>query len=465
MPELHIAIIGSGAAALAAALRAAEAGARVTMIEAGTLGGTCVNVGCVPSKIVLRAGEIAHQGAAHPFRGVPHGSGTVDRGALLAQMRARVEELRQDKYQSVLDAEPAIRLARGRARFAARDTLIVEEPDGPRQTLHPDRVLIATGASPAVPEIPGLAGTPYWTSTEALFGDEIPDRLAVIGGSAVAVELAQAYRRLGSQVTLLARSSLLSREDPELGQGLQAAFEAEGIRVHIHCLPQAVAHGPGGFSLTTPQGTLAADRLLLATGRRPDTAALNLPAAQVATDAKGAVQVDERLRTSNPAVYAAGDCTDLPQLVYVAAAAGTRAAENMTGGETPLDLSIVPQVLFTDPQVASVGLTEASARARGLATRSRVLALRHVPRALVNFDTRGFVKLVAEAESGRLLGAQLLTPNAGEVIQSAALAIRHGMTTAELAGELFPYLTLAEALKLCAQSFTRDVSRLSCCAG
>lgn len=462
---LHIAIIGSGGAAFAAAIRAAEAGARVTMIEAGTLGGTCVNVGCVPSKITLRAAEMAHQGAHHPFRGVPHSAGPVERGRLLAQLRERVDTLRQAKYQRILDDNPRITLLRGRARFADARMIEVSLADGGERWLPVDRVLIATGASPAVPPVPGLAGTPYWTSTEALFTGEVPGHLAVIGASFVALEIAQACRRLGSEVTLLARSTLLSREDPELGAGLQAVLEGEGIRVRTHARVERVEHAGGRFTVSVDGEPVSADRLLVATGRVPNTAGLDLEAADVATDARGAIRVNERLQTSHPAVYAAGDCADLPQLVYVAAAAGTRAAANMTGGEATLDLSVVPAVVFTDPQVATVGLDERRARAAGLEVESRRLELAEVPRALANFDPRGFVKLVAEAGSGRLLGAQVLAPNGGEIIQTAALAVRHRMSVQALAGELFPYLTMAEALKLCAQTFTRDVSQLSCCAG
>lgn len=464
--DTRIAIIGSGGGAFAAAIRAAEAGARVTLIEAGTLGGTCVNVGCVPSKILLRAAEAAHVARAHPFEGVPHlAAAPVQRDRLLAQIRGRVEELRASKYQAILDGNPRIERVRGRARFADATTLTVALADGGEQRVSADRVLIATGAAPVIPPIPGLADTPCWTSEEALFADHVPGHLAVIGSSFVALEIAQAYRRLGSEVTVLARSTLLSREDPGLGEGLQAALEAEGIDVRTHAAVARVDHRQDDFRLTTAAETITADRLLVAAGRAPNTADLGLAAVDVATDDRGAVRVDERLRTSNPAIYAVGDCASLPQLVYVAAAAGTRAAINMTGGDARLDLSVTPAVIFTDPQVATVGMDEAAAAAAGIETDSRRLDLANVPRALANFDTRGFVKLVAEAGTGRLLGAQILAHNGGEAIQSAALAIRAGMTVNALADELFPYLTMAEGLKLCAQTFTQDVAELSCCAG
>ncbi|MDN3518113.1 mercury(II) reductase [Aquisalimonas lutea] len=461
----HVAVVGSGSGAFAAAIRAAEEGARVTMIEGDTIGGTCVNVGCVPSKITLRAAELHHRRAHHAFDGIARDAGPMDRDALLAQLRGRVEELRRSKYESILDDEPAIDFLAGWARFEGAGTLAVEEPSGAMQRLQPDRILIATGASPAVPPIDGLAATPYWTSTEALFTDEIPEHLLVLGGSFVALETAQAYRRLGSEVTILARSTLLSRGDPEVGAALQAALEDEGIRVLTHTTPHRVDHDGAGFRVSLDGDTLAGERLLIAAGRQPNTQTLHLDAAGIETTGDGAIPVDRHLRTSAPGVFAVGDCTTMPQLVYVAAAAGTRAAINMTGGDAELDLSVVPAVAFTDPQVATVGLTEREAGRHGITPDARRIDLENVPRALVNFDTRGFIKLVADTDTGRLIGAQVVTHNGGEIIQSAALAIRNRMTVESLAGELFPYLTMSEGIKLCAQAFSKDLARLSCCAG
>ncbi|MCR6496514.1 mercury(II) reductase [Thermomonas sp. S9] len=463
---LHIAIIGSGGAAMAAAIEAAERGARVTLIERGTIGGTCVNVGCVPSKIMIRAAHIAHLRATSPFdAGIAAAAPRIDRTRLLAQQQARVEELRHAKYEGILEGNPAITVLHGEARFMDARHLAVRLNAGGEHTLAFDRCLIATGARPAVPPIPGLQDTPYWTSTDALASDHIPERLAVIGSSVVAVELAQAFARLGSQVTVLARSTLLFREDPAIGQAITAAFRAEGITVLEHTQASRVDHEDGAFVLATARGDLRADRLLVATGRTPNTRELDPDAAGVAVNPQGAIRVDRSLRTSAPHIYAAGDCTDQPQFVYVAAAAGTRAAVNMTGGAATLDLATMPAVVFTDPQIATVGLSEHEARVAGIETDSRTLALDHVPRALANFDTRGFIKLVTEAGSGRLIGMQAVAPDAGELVQTAALAIRSRMTAQELADQLFPYLTMVEGLKLAAQTFRKDVKQLSCCAG
>ncbi len=464
--KLHVAIIGSGSAAFACALRAIERGARVTMIEDHpVIGGTCVNVGCVPSKILIRAAHVAHEQAVPRFQGLLAHTPVIDRENLVRQQQARVEALRKAKYEDIAAGNPDITLKHAHARFLDGHTLHLQDGTGAEESLTADRFLIAAGAAPAIPDVPGLTDTPYWTSTEALVATEAPQHLLILGASVVAVELAQAFRRLGSKVTILARSRLLSHEDADVGIGLQAAFEEEGIRVMTNISVSRVRHNGRAFTLTTSEGTLDGDRLLVATGRKPNTGGLDLARAGVRVDSHGAIIVDDHLRTSAPHIYAAGDCCALPQFVYVAAAAGTRAAINMTDGDATLNLDAMPAVVFTDPQVATVGLTETAARAQGLTVAARTLALENVPRALANFNTQGFIRLVAEHPSGRILGAQVLAAEAGEVIQTVAIALNRRMTIAELADQLFPYLTMVEGLKLCAQTFTKDVKQLSCCAG
>ena len=464
--KLRVAIIGSGGAAMAAALKAAENGARVTIIERATIGGTCVNVGCVPSKIMIRAAHVAHLRRRSPFDGgIANAAPAINRVRLLEQQQGRVEELRHAKYERILANNPNIELLRGEARFKNGHSLTVNSAPGDDRELAFDRCLIATGASASIPAIPGLMDTPFWTSTDALASPVIPEQLAIIGSSVVAVELAQAFARFGSRVTILARSTLLFREDPAIGEALTQAFRAEGIEVLTQTQATAVSHTQNMFTITTKHGELIADKLLIATGRAPNTQGLNLEDTGVKVDARGAIGIDPSMRTSVPNVFAAGDCTDQPQFVYVAAAAGVRAAINMTGGNARLNLDAMPAVIFTDPQVATVGFSEMAARVHGIETDSRVLALDNVPRALANFEIRGFIKIVAEAGRGRLLGVQAVAPEAGELIQTAAIAIRARMKVDELADQLFPYLTMVEGLKLAAQTFSKDVKQLSCCAG
>jgi mercuric reductase len=469
---LHVAIIGSGSGAFACALKAVEKGAKVTMVERNPIiGGTCVNIGCVPSKIMIRAAHIAHLQKHHAFGGIKKQQPVINRKQLVAQQQARVDELRAAKYENILATHPEINLVKGQARFKNANTLIVDREHGEFTEITADRFLIATGSSPGIPPIPGLAGTPYWTSTEALIAEQLPEHLLVIGSSIVALELAQAFLRLGSKVTLLARHSILFNEDPDIGAELHKILEAEGMTILTHTQAEIVAYKKGLFSSgkftvkTTKGQTVAGDRLLIATGRPPNTKDLALERAGVQVGKGGVIAVDDHMRTHVEHIYAAGDCTDQPQFVYVAAAAGTRAAINMTGGDAAINLSAMPSVMFTEPQMATVGLTEAEAHLNNIKTDSRLLPLENVPRALANFEIRGFVKLVMETDSHRLIGAQILAPEAGEMIQTAVLAIHNRMTIEDLAGQLFPYLTMVEGIKLCAQTFSKDVKELSCCAG
>jgi mercuric reductase len=465
MRDTTIAIIGTGAGAMAAAITAADRGARVTMIERGTIGGTCVNIGCIPSKILIRAANIAHTRRESPFDvGISPCEPHVDRKHLLSQQQARVRDLQFGKYESIIRDHPNIALLQGEARFATASSLSVILRDRSERLVTFDRAIVATGARPATPAIPGLRDVPYWTSEEALTSETIPERLLVIGSSIVAVELCQAYARLGSKVTLIARNGLLSREDPAIGDVLTKVFADEGIHVERQCRVLSAGPARGEFVLRTSSRTVRGDALLVATGRRPNVESLNLETVGVKTNQGGAIEVNEHSQTNIAHIYAVGDCTNQPHYVYVAAAAGARASRHALGEEVTLDLRTLPAVVFTDPQVATVGLSEAEARRKGFETDCRLLTLESVPRALVNFDTRGFIKIVADASSGRLLGVQAVAAEAGELIQAASLAIHHKMTVNQLADQLFPYLTMAEALKLCAQAFTRSVKQLSCCA-
>ena len=464
--QQHVAIIGSGSGAFACAIKAADGGARVTIIEGlEVIGGCCVNVGCVPSKILIRVAQLAQQQRKNPFIGLENHSPKLSRNLLAQQQAARVEELRVAKYQNILKSNASLSLIKGYAKFKDANTLTISSADGIKRELRADKILISTGSTPTIPPIDGLTETPYWTSTEALFAEKLPKHLVVIGSSVVALEIAQAYRRLGSRVTVIARHTLLYREDPLLGERLTECFEKEGMRVLNHTQATSVSHNGELFTLETNTGTLSCDQLLISTGRHANTALLNLAAVGVKTDQQGAIIVTERMETNITGIYAAGDCSNMPKFVYVAAAAGSRAGINMTGGDAKLDLATMPTVIFTDPQVATVGISEVQANALGIETDHRVLDMENVPRALANFETDGFIKLVVEKATGRLMGAQILAHEGGEIIQSVALAIRNNMTVTELADQLFPYLTMVEGLKLCAQTFTKNVNELSCCAG
>jgi mercuric reductase len=377
-------------------------------------------------------------------------------------------ELRQAKYEDILLQNPKIKFIKGMGRLTGPNKVSVKTSEEDPIELTPTKILIATGSSPTIPNIEGLKETPYWTSTEALFSGVVPKHLVVLGGSVVAVELAQAFSHLGSKVTMLARSTLLSKEDPEIGNGLKEIFEGEGMKILTHTLPKSIGYKEGLFHVNLGEDVILGDQLLVATGRHANSKGLGLEEIGIKLDTEGRILVDDHLRTTAKNIFAVGDCTQLPQYVYVAAAAGNKAATNMlakhTDEESSLDLSIVPAVTFTDPQVATVGLSAKQAKELGYEAETRTLTLDNVPRALANFDTRGFIKLVADKKTKRILGSQIVASEAGDVIQTATLAIRSKMTTNELASQLFPYLTMVEGLKLCAQTFFTDVKKLSCCA-
>lgn len=462
--DYDLLVLGAGSAAFAAAIKARDAGRSVALVEAGLLGGTCVNVGCVPSKALLRAGELVWS-AGHPSHpGVRTTSGPVDLAALVAAKDELVGALRQAKYADLVD-DYGFEVLPGQARFL--DPLTVEV-DGRR--LRAGAYLVATGASPWAPPVPGLAEAGYLTSTSALQLEAVPRRLAVLGANAIGLELGQFFTHLGSQVNFVEVAPRIAPlEEPEISDALTAVLREQGATV----LPGAQllsVHRDGTQRVLSVlvdgrREQIEVDELLVATGRRPNTDGLGLSAAGIEVDERGRVVTDDTLRTSNPRVWAAGDVTAAAQFVYVSAYQGALAADNalLDAGRT-VDFTGLPRVIFTAPQVAGAGLTEAAARDAGYDVRISVLPLSAVPRAIVNRDTAGLVKLVADATTDRLLGASVLAESAGEVIQSAVLAIRHGLTTAELASTFHPYLTMVEGLKLAAQTFNRDVHRLSCCA-
>ena len=463
--EFDLVIVGGGSAAFAAAIKGTDLGARVAMVEGGTLGGTCVNVGCVPSKTLIRAAEARHRRAHHAFAGIPTSDGPADWKQVRDQKDALVNQLREGKYWRVLQAYDDITLFEQRAVLSTPRE--VRLADG--RTLSAGKILVATGAEAASPAIPGLAEAGHLDNVSAMVLERLPASLIVIGAGFIAVELGQMFARLGVAVTILARQNrVLSKEDPEIGTALADYLRAEGIDVRTGTTVDRVDR-PGCYRVQASRNgqteALEAEQLLVATGRRARTAGFGLDTLGVSLGKKGEIVVDDHLETSVPGVYAAGDVVGEPMFVYVAAYGGALAAENaLTGNTRRLDLTGVPSVTFTDPAVASVGLTEAEARARGIEPLVSRLPMEHVARALAARDTRGFVKLVADPATRKILGAQILASEAGEMITEPVLAIRFGLTIEDITSTFHPYLTLSEGIKLAAQTFDKDVGRLSCCA-
>ena len=460
-----LAVIGAGSAGFSAAITAAEEGANVALIGHGTIGGTCVNVGCVPSKTMIRAAEALHgAGAASRFPGLAGEAHVADWRALVAAKDDLVGALRQKKYVDLLPEYNGIAYLEGAARLNGAGVLVNGNP------VAAGKIIVATGASPAIPKIPGIETVPYLTSTTALELDRQPRSLLVVGGGYIGCELAQMFARTGTTVTLVTRSRLLPEAEPEISEALARYLADEGINIRTGLAYTRVDRQDGKIALSIEAGghaeTLAAEQVLVTTGRAPNTADLGLAEAGVSLARNGGIVVDDRMRTSKPGVYAAGDVTGSDQFVYMAAYGAKLAARNALNGDSLVyDNAAMPWVVFTDPQVAGVGLSEAQAIERGLSVKTSIVPLDSVPRALAARDTRGLVKLVADAKSDRLLGGQIFAPEGADSIQTLALAIKFGMTTKELGETIFPYLTTVEGLKLAAQGFARDVAKLSCCAG
>lgn len=458
-------VIGGGSAGFSASITAADRGARVALIGSGTIGGTCVNIGCVPSKTLIRAAESLHNaGVAARFSGITAKANLRDWSSTVRQKDALVSELRQAKYVDLLPAYNGIAYHEGAARLVNGDI----EVDGVR--ISAGKIIIATGARPAIPTIPGIEAVPYLTSTTALDLGDLPRSLIVVGGGYIGAELTQMFARAGVKLTLVCRFRLLPEAEPEIGAALTEYFEDEGITVIPGIAYRAIRKTADGIALTIARDgeerTIDADQVLIATGRTPNIDGLGLAEHGIAVSSKGGIVVDDRMRTSRAGVYAAGDVTGRDQFVYMAAYGAKLAAKNALNGDSlRYDNEAMPAVVFTDPQVASVGLTEAAAREAGHAVRTSTVGLDQVPRALAARDTRGLIKLVADASSGRLLGAHILAPEGADSIQTAVLAIKHGLTVEDLADMIFPYLTTVEGLKLAALNFAKDVAKLSCCAG
>lgn len=464
--DYDLVTIGGGSAAFAAAIKAAELGAKVAIVEKGMIGGTCVNIGCVPSKTLIKAAELCYHSAYPSFEGLTTCPPPSDWRRVVQQKDELVASLRQGKYVDVAATYPTITIIRGEATLLGGRHVRVNGT-----VYEPGKIVVATGSRPWAPPIPELVEAGYLDSNQALSLEVLPASLIIIGGGSIGLEFAQLFARFGVQVMVLEGGPQVAMtEEPEIGQALVHYLEDEKVRICTNVHIAKVERVEGKYlvhaRINGQPEVCRAERLMVATGRRSHTKGFGLEEAGVALGDRGEIVVDEHLRTTNPDIYAAGDCIGDPMYVYVAAYAGGLAAENALNRVGKVyDLTALPHVTFTDPQIASVGLTERQAKRKGLRVQTAVLSLQHVPRAVAARNTKGLIKLVAEEGTGRLLGAHVLAAEAGEVIQEATLAIRFGLAVQDLAETFHPYLTMVEGLKLAALTFKKDVSKLSCCAG
>ena len=454
--ELDLVVVGTGGAAMSAGIYARSLGRTVVLVERGIIGGTCLNVGCVPSKTLLAVSGHREHAVHSPFAGVPTTAGPVDLASVVAQKDRLVQGMRQTKYVDVAAAH-GFEVRTGQATFAGPDVLLVDGDPLPAAAY-----VVATGSVPAVPDLPGLDAVDYLTSTTAMELTVLPDTLLVIGGGYVGMEQAQLFAGLGTQVTLVGR--LAPHTEPEMAQVMREAFARSGITVIEERAASVSQDATGRVSVRTETGsTSSAERVLVATGRVARTDGLGLAEAGVDLDANGFIVVDQAQRTSNPRVWAAGDVSGVPQYVYVAAATGKVAAANALGQGRRVDWAGLPAVTFTRPQVGAAGLTEQQALDAGHDCDCRVLTAADIPRSLANQDPLGAIKIVSDAPTGRVLGVHAALEGAGDIMLAATYAIRNAMTVDDLADTWAPYLTMAEAVRICAGLFRSD-KPTSCCA-
>lgn len=459
-------IIGAGAAAFAAATKASELGVKTAMVNAGLpLGGTCVNVGCVPSKHLLAVGDEYYYPQRPRFQALPNvHKAALDFRAAIREKRELVESLRRSNYIDVLGSLRNVDYIEGRARFVGPRHVEVDS-----KTISGEKFLIATGSRPWIPPLPGIEDVQYVTNREAMELEDLPASMIIIGAGPVGLELAQMFLHFGTQVTVLEKiPQILPRIEPEIADELQRALEAEGMQIFCACNIERVWQ-EGKLRLVEAEAmgekrVFEAEQLLVATGVVPNSEAMGLEAAGIETNERGFIQVNDYLETTAPGIYAAGDVVGKMFLETVAAKEGAVAASNAleSAGKT-IDYDAIPAAVFTNPQVATVGLTEEEEMRRFGACSCRTVPVSRIPKARAVNEDRGLIKMVAHPETGRVLGVHMVAPNAAELIHEAALAVKFGLTVDDIIDTVHVFPTLSEGIKLAAQAFTRDISVMACC--
>jgi pyruvate/2-oxoglutarate dehydrogenase complex dihydrolipoamide dehydrogenase (E3) component/uncharacterized membrane protein YdjX (TVP38/TMEM64 family) len=455
--DANLIVIGAGSAGLVTAYVAAAARAKVVLIEADRMGGDCLNTGCVPSKALIRAGRVAATARRAAEFGVATGPPLTDFTAVMDRVRGVIGQIEPhdsvERYTAL-----GVDCVRGRARLASPWAVTVGD-----RTLTAPAIVIATGGTPALPPIPGLKDVPHVTSDSVWELAELPARLLVLGGGPIGCELAQAFRNLGSEVTLVEMlPGLLAREEATAGALLETVFTAAGIRVLTGCRAEAFQRRPGGGRLRCTRGTTSQevdfDMALIAVGRRARTEGLGLEDLGIELNPDGTVSVNEYLQTRLPNIHACGDVAGPWQLTHVAAHQAWYCAMNALWGRFwrfRADYSVLPACVFTDPEVARVGLTEAEARATGQAVETVTYDLADLDRAIADGEARGFVKVVLRAGTDRILGATVVGAHAGETLGEFVLAMRHGLGLRKILATVHSYPTMAEANKFAAGAWQR----------
>jgi mercuric reductase len=460
-------IIGGGSSAFAAAIEADGLGLNTLMINGGLpIGGTCVNVGCVPSKHLIRAAEQIHRASHSPFAGISAAKPTWDYKKIIQQKKELVAEMQSKKYIDVVGKLEHVKVIEGWAKFIEPHTVRVNNSDLYKGL----KFVIATGATTNIPQIEGLKDVGYLNNESIFDLEEQPRKLAVIGAGYIALEIAQAYNRFGTEVQILHRSErILRTQSEDITDELTKHLVADGIDIQLNTKIQKVVRDGETIRIYTLQNgepvEFETSHILVAPGTKPNTWGIGLDSIGVELTEKGHIKVNTKQESSVAHIYAVGDCTDTPAFVYTAAKEGKIAIENAFQSKgTKVDYTGLPWVVFTDPQVAGAGMDEKEAEEAGIPYEATTLPVAEIPRAAAALDTRGFIKLIRNSANNKLIGVRLVVPEGGELVMEASLAIKHGITVQELAESFHPYLTMSEGLKIAAITFTKDVAELSCCA-
>jgi probable pyridine nucleotide-disulfide oxidoreductase len=444
--HFEFAIVGGGKGGKTLAAKMASAGRRVVMVEKGMIGGSCINVACIPTKTMVRSAKVAElacRAAEFGIRVTFDGADPVGVRARKRDVVTRLVALNQANFD-----RSGMTLLLGTARFAGPQALHVRLNDGGERELTADKVFINTGTAPAVPSLPGLAECRPLTSESVQELDRIPEHLIILGGGYIGLEFAQVFRRLGSRVTVVERGSqFLPREDADVAEQVLSVFREDGIDVATGAAVGRI-DGESGRSVRVMIGerALEGSHLLAAMGRTPNTAELNPSAAGVAVDARGYVKVNERLETTAQGVWALGDVNGGPQFTHASLDDWRIVTANLAGGNRTTTDRLIPYTLFIDPELGRVGLTEAEARKKGHKVRVARMPASAVPRAQTSGETRGYWKAVVDADTERVLGVSILAAEGGEVMAAVQVAMRAGLPYTALRDMVFAHPTMTEGL-------------------
>ncbi len=452
MNEYDAIVIGAGQAGGPLSTALAQAGKKTAIIERVHVGGTCINEGCTPTKTMVASGRVAYLARRADDYGVQTGPVSVDMTVVRKRKRNIVESFRTGSQRRIVSAE-GVDLLMGEARFIEPKVMEVHLNTGEIHTLTANTIFINAGARPSIPPINGIENVPTLNSTSIMELDSVPEHLLVFGGSYIALEFGQMFRRFGSRVTIIQRSAhLLSREDTDIADEVANILREDGVEILLETSALHVAQNSNGsieMAVRTAGGerTLTGSHLLIAAGRVPNTDWLNLEATGVQTDKRGFIQVNERLETNVPGVYALGDVKGGPAFTHISYDDFRIIRTNLLEhGSASIHDRLVPYTVFIDPQLGRIGLSESEARASGRAIRVAKMPMNYVARALEIDESRGFMKAVVDAESGQILGAAVLGIEGGEIMAMLEIAMMGKLPYTVLRDAVFAHPTLAESL-------------------